>query len=94
MLEYQRYLARLLPISAGEQCVFQKIRAKAKGINIIQKINLPKGMNTDENDLSVLVANLLENALLASANGQEPRQKLCQIGALSRARALPSWRPT
>lgn len=49
-------------------------RAKAKGINIIQKINLPKGMNADENDLSVLVANLLENALLASANGQEPRQ--------------------
>ena len=42
-------------------------RAVALGITIIHKTNLPRNMGTDENDLAVLLANLLENALLASA---------------------------
>ncbi len=49
-------------------------RAKTAGIGIIQKINLPRTMGTDENDLAVLLANLLENALLASAKDNGARQ--------------------
>lgn len=43
-------------------------RCQLAGIGIIQKINLPPQMNTDENDLAVLLANLLENSLLATAS--------------------------
>ncbi|MCR5176992.1 MAG: GHKL domain-containing protein [Anaerovibrio sp.] len=48
-------------------------RAHTTGINTIQKINLPRNMNTDENDLAVLLSNLLENALFATSknNGQK-----------------------
>jgi sensor histidine kinase regulating citrate/malate metabolism len=42
-------------------------RAEAIGITVLTKINLPKKMSADENDLAVLLANLLENALLATA---------------------------
>ena len=41
-------------------------RAKAQGISISQKINLPRRLTTDENELAVLLGNLLENALQAT----------------------------
>ncbi|ORU00847.1 Membrane associated histidine kinase-like ATPase [Anaerovibrio sp. JC8] len=49
-------------------------RAKNAGIEIIPKVNLPRDMKTDENDLSVLLANLLENALLACIKEHGLRQ--------------------
>lgn len=49
-------------------------RAKNAGIKITPKVNLPRNMKTDENDLSVLLANLLENALLACIKEQGLRE--------------------
>lgn len=47
-------------------------RAAENGVRVKQKVNLPKRMSTNENELAVLLSNLLENALLAclKENGQ------------------------
>ncbi|SHK77646.1 GHKL domain-containing protein [Selenomonas ruminantium] len=47
-------------------------RAEAQGITVRQKINLPKTLATDENDLAVLLSNLLENAIQACAGSPKP----------------------
>ena len=41
-------------------------RSHRLGIKFSHKINLPKNLKTDENDLSILISNLLENAIQAS----------------------------
>lgn len=48
-------------------------RAEERGIKVRQRVNLPKKMYTDENELAVLLSNLLENALLACL--KEPGEK-------------------
>lgn len=49
-------------------------RAEAIGISVFTKINLPGKMSTDENELAVLIANLFENALLATAKERESKK--------------------
>ena len=46
-------------------------KAEEKGLSVKQKVNLPKGMGTDEQELAVLLSNLLENALLAVMRDKE-----------------------
>ncbi|MBO6247012.1 MAG: GHKL domain-containing protein [Anaerovibrio sp.] len=46
-------------------------RTKKLGIKFIPKINLPANFNTDENDFSILLSNLLENALQACIKEQK-----------------------
>lgn len=51
-------------------------RADEQGIVVRQKVNLPKELATDENDLAVLLANLLENAIQACAGCPRPELSL------------------
>lgn len=53
-------------------------RAEKFGIQIKHKIDLPKQLTTDENDLAVLVSNLLENAITASKKNSS-EQKISLI---------------
>ena len=46
-------------------------RTQKLGIKFSPKVNLPKDFNTDENDLSILLSNLLENALQACIKEQD-----------------------
>ena len=46
-------------------------RTQKLGIKFIPKINLPANFNTDENDFSILLSNLLENALQACIKEQK-----------------------
>lgn len=49
-------------------------RAEKSGIKVEHKIDLPKQLTTDENDLAVLVSNLLENAITASKKTSSARR--------------------
>ena len=49
-------------------------RAEKSGIKVEHKIDLPKQLTTDENDLAVLVSNLLENAITASKKNSSARK--------------------
>ena len=51
-------------------------RADEQGIAVRQKVNLPKELATDENDLAVLLSNLLENAIQACAGCPRPELSL------------------
>ena len=51
-------------------------RAQEIGVKITQKINLPENFYTDENDFAVLLSNLLENAIQASAKQKENRREI------------------
>ncbi|ORT99147.1 ATP-binding region, ATPase domain protein [Anaerovibrio sp. JC8] len=46
-------------------------RTQKLGINFSPKVNLPSNFTTDENDLSILLSNLLENALQACIKEQD-----------------------
>lgn len=55
-------------------------RAKALGIRVRQRINLPPRFRAAENDLAVLLSNLLENAVAASENQpREDREISCVV---------------
>ena len=50
-------------------------RAEKLGIKVSHKIDLPKKILTDENDLAVLVSNLFENAIAASLKQKNPAER-------------------
>ena len=54
-------------------------RAEELGIKVFHKINLPTDFSTDENDLALLLSNLLENAVQASAKQTKNRREISLI---------------
>ncbi len=54
-------------------------RARELGVKFYHKINLPAEFSTDENDLALLLSNLLENAVQASAKQKNNRREISLI---------------
>lgn len=57
-------------------------RAEERGLKVKQRVNLPKAMGTDEQELAVLLSNLLENALLAVLRDREERGQAAGEGSI------------
>ena len=57
-------------------------RAEERGLKVKQRVNLPKAMGTDEQELAVLLSNLLENALLAVLRDRKERGQAAGEGSI------------
>ena len=57
-------------------------RAEERDLKVKQRVNLPKAMGTDEQELAVLLSNLLENALLAVLRDKKERSQAAGEGSI------------
>ena len=64
-------------INAALSIYFQ--RAAENNIKVTEKINLPKKFSTDEADLSILISNLLENAIQAGLKQKKNQREISII---------------